>query len=118
MVACSDGATHALGLADRPILIEGGSSLNRWLVDALVQVDIVGATVTGNGALVGASGGWVVVTVGFDDVIFNEGIGHPSINREIRVSCKLVRTSPTEGSSQASPSGLKLPEYVTELRKR
>jgi hypothetical protein len=76
-------STAALLLSNRNVLLEGRSSNNGGLVHLSVLVDIVGASVRRNRALVGATGEARVV---FVHVVLHERVGGPSIHSEERRS--------------------------------
>lgn len=87
MVASGDRAGGALGLADRPVLLEGGSTSDGRLVSAGVGADSVDATITGDGSELGdtglASAAGVVRAVRLDDVVLGLGAVDPAVDGEV-----------------------------------
>jgi len=80
-----DGATNTLLLADTPELREGRCAENGRLVVAHRLQDVVGAAVNADATLLLSSAGWVVRAIGLDDVIFDEGVGGPAVERDVRI---------------------------------
>lgn len=87
MVASSDGSLGTLVLTNRPVLGEGSSTFNGRLVDSLAGIDIVGAAVASNSALLRCTRRGVVGSKVFDDVEFDEGVLGPTVDGEVAVSC-------------------------------
>lgn len=81
-----DRATGPLVLANGPVLVEGGRALDRRLVDLLVLVDVVGGSVTVDGAFVRHARARIVAAIVLEDVVFNQGVSGPSIHREVGIS--------------------------------
>lgn len=73
MVAGRDCSADAFGLADGPVLLKGLCTIDGWGVGSRANVDVVGATITGDGTLLGSPAGRVVSTEGLDDVILCYG---------------------------------------------
>ena len=90
MVLTRDGAAGALGLADGPVLIEGGGALDGGLVGAHAQVDVVRAAVAGDGAFVRQPAGGVVCAQVFEDVVLDERAGRPAVHRQVAVPVGFV----------------------------
>jgi hypothetical protein len=94
VVASGDRAGRALGLADRPVLLEGGSTSDGGLVGAGVGADSVDAAITGDSTelgdtrLAGAAG--VVRAVGLDNVVLGLGAVDPAVDGEVRATGGLV----------------------------
>lgn len=85
MVARGDLAPYMLLAADRPELHKSSPAHNRGLVDTLCLVDVVGATIAFDGASpLGAAAG-IVRAVAIDDVVLNQGLLGPAVEREVRV---------------------------------
>src|SRR6185312_11359844 len=83
-VAGGDGAAGAPGLPDRPVLVERGGALDRRGVVPGRLVDVVGAAVAGDGALVGAGGPVAAPVVG--DVVLDQRIGGPAVQGQVAVA--------------------------------
>lgn len=90
VVGGGDGAAGALGLADRPVLVEGARALDGGLVDPLGAVDVVGGAVRDHGAEAGGAGGRVVGAEVLDDVVLDQGVGGPAVDREVAVAVGVV----------------------------
>lgn len=89
MVSSGDGPTNALVGADRPVLVEGRSALNRGFVGTDIQIDIVCSSVTSDRALIGATAGGIVGTVGFDDIVFDKRASGPPVDGEVSVAIRV-----------------------------
>jgi len=92
VLAGVDGATDALDAADGPVLVEAGSALDRGLVGAPRLVDVVDTAVVLDRAELLGSGRGVVGAVGLDNVVLNQGVGGPSVQRKV---CCLSSARPT-----------------------
>jgi hypothetical protein len=90
VVSDGDGSAGALGLTNRPVLLEGSSTDDGWLVGTGALVDIVGGAVADNRTLLGGSAGWVVGSEVLDDVVFDQGVLGPSVDGEVAVAVWLV----------------------------
>lgn len=89
MSAEVDGAAGAVLLADSPVLLEGGGTLNRGLVGAGGLEKGVGAAVDLGRADGGGGGGRVVGAEGLDDVELDQrGLG-PAVEGEVPVAGSL-----------------------------
>jgi hypothetical protein len=94
VIASGDRAGRALGLADRPVLLEGGSSSDGRLVGAGVGADSVDTAIAGDGTelsdtgLAGATG--VVRAVRLDNVVLSLGAVDPAVDGEVRATGGLV----------------------------
>lgn len=85
MRAGVDGSANTVLLTDGPILVESSSALNGWGVDALSTVDVVCAAVGVDGSdVLGPSGG-IIGTKVVADVVFDERVSGPSVQRKVRV---------------------------------
>lgn len=102
MVAGRDGASDALGSADRPVLLEGRGALDGWRVGTGGLVNVVRAAVAGHLADLGGAGRWVVGSVGLDDVVFDERACGPAVEREVAVAIGAVSTRVLDGSGNGS----------------
>ena len=78
MVGDGDSTAGTWGLTDGDILVEGGGTLDGWLVDLLVEPDVVDGSVRGDGSLVGASG--LVTSWVLHHVVLDEGVLAPSVD--------------------------------------
>lgn len=78
MVGNGDGTAGTWGLTDGDVLVEGGGADNGWLVDLLVEPDVINRSVRGDSALVGAGG--LVTGVGFHNVVLNKWVLAPAVD--------------------------------------
>lgn len=102
VVAGRDGASDALGSADRPVLLKGRGALDGWRVGAGGLVNVVRAAVAGHLADLGSAGRWVVGSVGLDDVVFDERARGPAVEREVAVAIGAIGTGVLDGSGNKS----------------
>lgn len=98
----SDSSAHTLRSANRPILLKGRGTNDRWLVGTSGLQNIVGSTVGSDGTLLCSSAGWVIAAVGLDDVVFDEGRFGPSVDGKVSISVG------SEGSGVLDHSGILL----------
>jgi hypothetical protein len=81
-----DGAAGAVLLADGPVLLEGGGTLNGRLVGAGGLEESVGAAVDLGSADGGGGGGRVVGTEGLNDVELDQRALGPAVEGEVPVA--------------------------------
>jgi hypothetical protein len=87
VVSSSDSSTATLVPTDRPVLVEGARISNdRRLVDLSVLIDIIDGSIAGDSSLEGHAAAWVVFTIVFHDVVFNEGALSPAVDSEVSIS--------------------------------
>lgn len=86
MILGGNGPPDALRLPHRPILLEGLSALDGRCIGSGRRVDVVGASVGGNGAFVRSSAAGVIRAVGLDNVVLDQRGGGPAVNAQITVS--------------------------------
>lgn len=98
MVLGGDGTASTLAGTNGPVLLEGSSSLHGRLVYTGGLEDLVGGTVGGDAADFGGGGGGIVGTEVLDDVVFNEGVGGPTVDGEVGVSVGFVGSAVGDGS--------------------
>lgn len=98
MVCSGDGTARTLASTDGPVLLEGSSSLNGRLVCTGGLEDLVCGTVGGDTADFGGGGGGIVGAKVFDDVVFDEGGGSPTIDGEVGVSVGFVGSGVGDGA--------------------
>lgn len=80
-----NGATDTLGTADGPELLKGSSTVDGWLVVTGSLENVVCAAVRVDGALLLSSRRGVVGAVGLDNVVLDERVAGPAIQRNVRV---------------------------------
>jgi len=108
VVCGGDRSAAALGAAHRPVLVEGRSPNDGWLVDALGLVDIVYRSVGGDGAFGRGAGGGVIGAKVLDDVVLDERIGRPTVDGKVTVAARC------EGTAEVDrPSGTGIPTLST-----
>jgi hypothetical protein len=78
-------AAHTLLLPNAPELLESRRAINTRLVGARGLKDIVGAAVGGDGALFLSSRSRVVGAVGLDNVVLDQGVARPAVERDVAV---------------------------------
>ena len=93
VVGDGDGTTDAVGRADRPELVERRSSVDRRLVYADGVVDVVCSTVRVDSTQELSCATRVIGTVRFDDVILDEWVFGPSIDRQVAVRSAIEATT-------------------------
>jgi hypothetical protein len=76
-------APNTLLLPDRPKLLERARSINRRLVGSRRLQNVVRAAVSGDGALLLSSRSGVVRAVGFDNVVLDQGVARPAVQRDV-----------------------------------
>lgn len=85
MVSRSDVAANPLLRAHRPKLIKGRATHNRRLVDPLRLIDIISSAITLDTSTLRCPAAGVIRPVALDNVVLNERILGPPIERQIRV---------------------------------
>lgn len=93
-----DRSAGSLLLANGPELLEGLSTVDGRLVDTGALEDVVVAAVDVDGALAGGAGRGVVGTEVLDDVVFDERVAGPSVDREVRVAVEVVLAGVVDGA--------------------
>lgn len=92
-----DRASDALGGANRPVLLEGPGTIDRGLVVASRNVEVVGATVSLDLSFVLRSAAGVVGAVGLNDVVLDERVASPAVDGQIPVAARVERTAIVDG---------------------
>ena len=100
MVGRGDCAARALGLADGPVLVERSCAVDRRLVGTDIQVDVVSATIRGDSTLVSSTSGGVVVTERLGNVVLDEWVRGPAVDRQVTVAVGLVVGGVGDGPSE------------------
>lgn len=99
VVSSGDSSAGALGAADGPVLVEGGSSGDGRLVHLLVGIDIVDGSIAGHGSLEGHAAAGVVLAIAFHDVVFDEGASGPAVDSEVSISGGVERPGEVDVSN-------------------
>lgn len=98
MVAGGDGSADALLSANRPVLLEGLGALDRRRVGARANVDVVGCAVARNLALLLAAAGGVVRAERLNDVVLDQRVLGPAVQREVAVALGAIGARVLDGS--------------------
>lgn len=85
MILDRNSSSNALARPDRPELLERRRAVDAGLVDTRGLQDVVCAAVRGDLALLLGCGGGVVGAVGFDDVVLDQWVARPAVERDVRV---------------------------------
>jgi hypothetical protein len=85
-----DRATNTLLLPDGPELLEGRGAVDRRLVDTGGLEDVVGAAVGGDGSLLLSSRTRVVRAICLDNVVLDQRVAGPAVQRDVRVNVARV----------------------------
>jgi len=84
VVCGGNGSTSSLRLTNTPVLLEGRGTLNGRFIGAGGNVDVIHATIGGDGAFHRSGAArWCEGTVIFDDVEFDERVCRPAVDRQI-----------------------------------
>lgn len=104
-----NGAANTLGTANRPELLEGGSTVNGWLVVTGRLENVVCAAVRVDGTLLLSSRRGVVGAVSLDNVVLDERVAGPAIQRNVRVNVlRIPGTAVCHGLGSAGVSAAML----------
>jgi hypothetical protein len=80
VVSSGDSPPYAFRLTNRPVLVESLRSVDGGRVRADRFIDVVRGTVRSDGPFMSPCTAGIVGAMGIGDVVFNEGVGGPSIN--------------------------------------
>jgi len=80
-------------VADRPELLESLCAINRWFVVVRGGKDVIVSTITVHRPLPHGSRGEIVRTVELDNIVLDERVQRPAIDRKVTVSIRLVSTA-------------------------
>jgi hypothetical protein len=95
-------ATNALSSAYRPVLLERPCAIDRRLVGAGRNRDIVCAAISLEAALALRTTAGVVGAVGFDDIVLDKGIASPAVDGKIAVTLRVEGAAVVDGANQES----------------
>jgi hypothetical protein len=98
MVSGGNGSADALLTANRPVLLEGLGTLDGRRVGAGADVDVVVCAVASNLTLLLAAAGGVVRAERLDDVVLDQGVLGPAVQREVAVALGAVGARVLDGS--------------------
>jgi hypothetical protein len=93
VVLDSNRSTNALALPNRPELLERSGTIDRWLVGSGSLEDIVCAAVARDGALLLSSRRRVVRAICLHNVVLDQGVASPAIERNVGVLIGSVPSS-------------------------
>lgn len=94
-----DGATDTLRGAYAPVLLESPGAVDGGLVVAGGNINVVGAPVGLDAALVLGAAAGVVGAVGFDHVVLDERVASPAVDGEVSVALGVEGTAIVDGAS-------------------
>jgi len=97
MVLHVDRSSSTLALTDRPVLLEGAGSIDRWLVNTGGDVDVVASAISRKATLVLSAAAWVVCSKVLDDIVLDKWVAGPAINGEVAISLWAERTTVVDG---------------------
>jgi hypothetical protein len=93
-----DTSAGALVPANREILLKCANSINRGLVDASLGVNVIGASVGVDGALIVASAAGVICAKVLDNVVLNQRVASPAVDGEVTVALGGKVTAVVDGA--------------------
>jgi hypothetical protein len=99
-----DGAADTLGRTDRPVLLESPGAIDRGLVGAGGDIDIVGAAVGVEAALERGARRGVVGAIVLDHVVLDERVAGPAVDGEVAVALGRERAAVVNGANRISIS--------------
>lgn len=102
VVLHGDGTTDTLALADRPVLLEGACAIDRRLVCASRDVDVVIAAVSRERTLVLSTAAGVVGTKRFNHVVFDEGRSSPTVDSKVAITLGVEASTIVDGAWMVS----------------
>ncbi|KAK2740089.1 hypothetical protein FQN55_009038 [Onygenales sp. PD_40] len=85
-----DGSTDTLLLANGPELLESLDSINEGLVGTGADEDAVCTALNGDGTLFSGTARWVIVAKVLNDIVLDERVSGPAIDRKIAVAVGTV----------------------------
>jgi hypothetical protein len=91
-------SADTLGGTNGPVLLKGFRAINGRLVVTRGNIDVVGSSISVERSLVLCTWAWVIGSVGFDNVVFYEGIAGPAVDGEIAVSGWVEWSTIVDGS--------------------
>jgi hypothetical protein len=86
-------ATDTLSSANRPVLLEGPCAIDRRLVGAGRDGNVVGTTVGLEATLALSTAAGVVGTVRFDHVVLHKRVASPAVHREVAITLRVERAT-------------------------
>src|SRR5688572_12954565 len=89
VIAGGDRSTDPPLLTHAPVLVERARAFDGRLVDALRAIDVIGAAVAGHRAHEPLSARRTVRAPALDDVVLDERILRPSVERQVAVARRI-----------------------------
>jgi hypothetical protein len=102
MILHVHAATNALGSAYRPVLLERSCAIDRRLVGAGRNRDIVCAAVSLEATLALRTTAGVVGAVGFNNIVLDKGVSSPAVDGKIAVTLRIEGAAIVDGANQES----------------
>jgi hypothetical protein len=98
VVLHGDASTDTLSLADRPVLLEGASTIDGRLVGTGRDIDVVVAAVGGEASLVLSTTAGVVGSEGFNHVVLDQRRAGPAIDSKVSVTLGAEASTVVDGA--------------------
>ena len=95
-------ATAPLVTSDRPVLLKGPSTINRWLVDACRHINVVITTVAERAAFALPAAARIEIAKVLDDVVFDEWVARPAVDGQISVALRVKGAAIVYGAAAKS----------------
>lgn len=93
-----DRSAGALVLTNRPVLLKGRGTIDRWLVGAGALGNLVAGAVDGDGTLVLRLRRGVVGAEVLDNVVLNQRVAGPAVDGKVGVAVGVVRARVGDGT--------------------
>ena len=93
-------------VVDRPELLESLCAINRWFVVVHSGKNVVVSTITVHRPLLHGSRGEIVGTIGLNNIVLNERVQCPAINRKVTIPVRLISTAVLDHSGNCRVSHL------------
>ena len=90
VVCRGDCSAGSVGLTDGPVLLKGRCSLDGGCVGTGCLINLVSTAVTGNGAFICKASAGVVGAEVLGDIVLDQRVGGPAVDREIAVAAGLI----------------------------
>ena len=112
VVGRGDGTSLAVVTADRPVLGESRSTLDRRLVDTLGSQDVVSAAIGDDSAFLGGARGRIVRPEALHDVVLDQWALGPAVDAQVGVAVRVVGARKRDGTSGAGVPALACDEVA------
>ena len=94
-------AADTLALADRPVLLEGASTVDGGLVGTGRDVDVVVAAVRREASLELSTAAGVVGSERFNHVVLDQGRAGPTVDRKVTIARRVEATAVVDGAGRS-----------------